>query len=148
MTRKYHSKLIPAGIIFTLSAFAGHLIPLSVSNENMLQIIITNLTPAMIFLYALDLDIKTLLKNQVGCSCKMGAKKYWLILLLAIGISVISQLLAPFLYDTYQLYISSAIAFILGYIASFTKLKTLNGTEDIATTMLYLLSAVIGFHLF
>jgi len=148
LTRKYNSKLIPAGVIFTLSAFTGHLIPLSASNEDLLQSIITNLTPAMVFLYALDLDLKTLLKNDIGCSCKMGAKRYWQITLLAVFISLLSQISAPYIIDHHTFYLSVFMAFSIGYIASFTRLKELNGSEDIATTMLYLLSAVVGLHLF
>jgi len=131
-----------------LSTFAGKLIPLSASNEEFLQLIINNLTPAMFFLYALDLDLQRLLKNDIGCSCKMGAKRYWQIVALAVSISLLTQVATSYFYTKHTFPISTVIAFLLGYIASFTKLKKLNGTEEIATTMLYLLSAVVGLHLF
>ncbi len=148
LTRKYHSKLVPAGIIFILSTFVGYLVPLTISNENLLQLIITNITPAMIFLYTLNFDINNLLKNKIGCSCKMGTKKYWQLFLLAIIVSFSTQFLSSSFYDHYQFYITNILAFLIGYIASFTKLKQFNGSEDIATTMFYLLSAVVGLHLF
>jgi uncharacterized membrane protein len=36
------------------------------------------------------------------------------------------------------------VALTMGVLLSFTRLKNLNGTHEIATTMLYLLSAVVG----
>ena len=62
--------------------------------------------------------------------------------------SFVSQVAAEFLYEHHTLYISLLLSFIIGYLASFTKLKEVNGSEDIATTMLYLLSAVLGMRIF
>jgi uncharacterized membrane protein len=148
LTKKFNSKIIPALFIFLGGIIAGKIIPLSASNIELLDKIILNLSPATVFLYSLDFDIKTIFKNSIGCSCKMGAKKYWILVLSAFIASFVSQVAAEFLYEHHTLYISLLLSFIIGYLASFTKLKEVNGSEDIATTMLYLLSAVLGMRIF
>jgi hypothetical protein len=145
LTKKFDSKFIPATSILILSVFLSMIIPLSESNVELLHKIIINLTPATIYLFSLDFNLNSLFKNQIGCSCKMGAKKYWFIVLLSGVISIISQISTTYI-NIYNPFITSLlIALSLGILSSFTKLKELNGTQEVATTMLYLLSAVSGF---
>lgn len=82
--------------------------------------------------------------DAIGCACTVGAKRYWLLVMLAIIVSFISQFVtdyAQFLNKTTTIVL---IASLLGVAGSFTKLKTLNGSSEIATTMLYILIALIG----
>ncbi len=122
----------------------GHFVPLSVSNEMLFDRLFANLTPATIFLFSLDLDPKNLFGNKIGCSCKMGAKRYWLIVILAFVASFLSQFVVLALGFEANLLSTGVAAFVIGTLASFTPLKYVNGTAEIATTMLYLLSALGG----
>lgn len=82
--------------------------------------------------------------SQIGCACNMGAKRYWLLILLAFVVSLVSQLLAQqvqFLNMTTTIVLLSTV---FGVIGSFTKLKEINGSSEVATTMLYILIALIG----
>jgi uncharacterized membrane protein len=148
LTKKYNSKLLAVSIIFAGGYLFGYLVPFSASNVELLDKIIRNLLPPMLFLFALDLDIKRVFKNEIGCSCKMGAKRYALLISLAIFVTIFSQVVGYYFFKENVLLISSFIGFVLGYIASFTRLRFINGSEDIATTMLYLLSGVVGMRLF
>lgn len=81
---------------------------------------------------------------KIGCACSMGAKRYWLIILLALAASLFSQLLAAkfvLLNTTTSMVVFSTL---LGVLASFTKLRFINGSSEVATTMLYILIALIG----
>jgi len=147
-TRKLHSKIVTGSLIFLLFGAFGHFIPLSESNELLLDRIIFNLAPAILFLYLLDIDLKRLLKNGIGCSCEMGAKRYWLIVLSALAVSFIAQIAAYALFAQYLFLAALAVAALLGVFASFTPLGRLCGTEDVATTMLYLLLAAVGMRIF
>lgn len=82
--------------------------------------------------------------SQIGCACSMGAKRYWLLIVLGLIVSLVSQLLAEnvlFLNRTTTIVLLSTIFGVLG---SFTKLKEINGSSEVATTMLYILIALIG----
>ena len=66
---------------------------------------------------------------------------------MALGASLIVQIVGDMLFqsDSLSAVLGSAlIALLLGYGASFTKLKSINATHEVATTMLFLLSAVAG----
>ena len=147
-TRRYGSKTLSATVIFLLFALFGHFIPLSESNEILLDRILNNLTPATLFLYLLDLDPKQLQKSGIGCSCTMGGKRYWLVVLLAFIASLTAQVLSEIFLSTHPLMGASLFAALLGTTASFTPLKRICGTEDVATTMLYLLAASAGLRIF
>lgn len=101
----------------------------------------SNLLPAMFFLMFLHIDFK---HHTVGCACTIGTKRYWLIIILAIFVSFVSQLLANYWHPFS--YIVSVIVFVIlfGILGSFTRLKELNGISEIATTMLYIIIALIG----
>jgi uncharacterized membrane protein len=82
--------------------------------------------------------------SEIGCACVMGAKRYWLLIFLALGVSVVSQVLAnnvAFLGKTTTVVL---LATLFGLLGSFTRLKNVNGSSEVATTMLYILIALIG----
>jgi uncharacterized membrane protein len=82
--------------------------------------------------------------GEVGCSCNIGAKRYWLLVSISIVASLISQLISQnieFLNKTTTIVL---VASSLGVIGSFTKLKELNGSSEISTTMLYIIISLIG----
>ena len=82
--------------------------------------------------------------DKIGCACSMGAKRYWLLIALALGASLLSQLLATqfiILNTTTSIVLFSTL---LGVLGSFTKLRFINGSNEVATTMLYILIALIG----
>ena len=82
--------------------------------------------------------------SEIGCACSMGAKRYWLLIFLAIIASLLSQLLAEqveFLNKTTTIVLLSSFFGVLG---SFTKLRYINGSNEVATTMLYIIIALIG----
>lgn len=143
-TKKLRSKIVTGSLIFLLFAAFGHFIPLSESNLLLLDRIIFNLAPATLFLYLLDVDLQRLLKNGIGCSCEIGAKRYWLIVLSALAASFTAQITAYVLSPQYPFLVALAVAALLGVFASFTPLGRLCGTEDVATTMFYLLLAAVG----
>ena len=82
--------------------------------------------------------------NEVGCACTMGAKRYWLLIFLAIFVSFVVQILAEFFLILNKTTTIVLLASILGVLASFTKLKEINGSSEVATTMLYIIIALIG----
>jgi uncharacterized membrane protein len=146
LTRKFHSKVIPSAIIFALSFFVGSIIPLSISNKMLLTTLMHNIAPSVVFLYALDFDIRSFLKNKIGCACKMGTKQYWVVVVIALAVSLATQIGVNYLYEE-NFIVTLGVALFIGFILSFTPLKSLNGTQEIATTMLYLLSAIVGLQL-
>lgn len=82
--------------------------------------------------------------GEIGCACSMGAKRYWLLIALALVVSLFSQVLATkfvILNATTSMII---IATLLGIAGSFTKLRFVNGSSEVSTTMLYVLIALIG----
>ena len=87
--------------------------------------------------------------GAIGCACNMGVKRYWLLILLAIVVSLLVQLIAAKLASQGLLFVSSTttmvvLATIFGVVGSFTKLKNLNGSSEVANSMLYMLIALIG----
>ena len=80
----------------------------------------------------------------VGCACNMGAKRYWLLIIISLAVSLFSQLIAQnisIINSTTTMVIASTI---IGVLASFTKLREINGSSDVANSMLYMLIALIG----
>ncbi len=81
----------------------------------------------------------------IGCACTIGPKRYYLFLALALFISLLSQLISGLLPDflsTTSYNVIIATLFGLGF--SFTRLKEMNGSSDIANTMLFMLIALIA----
>ncbi|RUM61093.1 MAG: DUF819 domain-containing protein [Sulfurimonas sp.] len=82
--------------------------------------------------------------NRLGCACEMGAPKYWSLLLLAVGIALLTQLLAATLEGLSTMTWVVLLATVFGVAASLTPIRQYNGSSRLATTMLYLLVALIG----
>jgi len=83
--------------------------------------------------------------SMIGCACTIGAKRYWLIVLLSITVAFLVNLLASSGVEILNYTTTTVIlATILGVAGSFTRLKTINGSSEVATTMLYMLIALIG----
>jgi uncharacterized membrane protein len=82
--------------------------------------------------------------GEVGCACNIGAKRYWFLILLSIVVSFLSQFISQhieFLNQTTTIVLSASLFGVLG---SFTKLKEINGSSEVSTTMLYIIIALIG----
>ena len=82
--------------------------------------------------------------SEIGCACAMGAKRYWLLIILALVASLTAQLLANYFVIFNKTTSIVIIATLLGVLGSFTRLRALNGSNEVATTMLYILIALIG----
>jgi len=82
--------------------------------------------------------------SKVGCACSMGAKRYWLLIALALFVSLLSQLLAQYFIILNTTTSMVLFATLFGVAASFTPLRKINGSSEVATTMLYILIALIG----
>jgi uncharacterized membrane protein len=82
--------------------------------------------------------------DEIGCACSMGAKRYWLLIAFALGVSLLSQVIATkfVLLNTTTTIV--LLASLFGILGSFTKLKEINGSSEVATTMLYIIIALIG----
>ncbi|MDQ7042883.1 MAG: DUF819 family protein, partial [Sulfurimonas sp.] len=84
--------------------------------------------------------------TDIACACNMGTKRYWLLILLALGISFLTQYLSSQFVIINTTTSMVIFASVLGVIGSFTKLRDLNGSSELSTSMLYLLIALIGSH--
>ena len=82
--------------------------------------------------------------GEIGCACTIGTKRYWLLIILAITASFTSQALAEYFVLLNKTTTIVLIASLLGVLGSFTKLKELNGSSEVASTMLYIIIALIG----
>ncbi|MEA1919332.1 MAG: DUF819 family protein [Campylobacterota bacterium] len=82
--------------------------------------------------------------SDIGCSCTIGPKRYWLLLLIAFIVSLSSQVLAMQLEGLSPTTWVVLIATFFGLLGSQTPLSKVNGANPIANTMLYLLVALIG----
>jgi uncharacterized membrane protein len=87
--------------------------------------------------------------GEIACACTIGAKRYYLLVFLAVGVSFLVQFSVELLKKADMLFISATtsmviLATILGILGSFTKLKQINGSNELAASMLYMLVALIG----
>jgi len=82
--------------------------------------------------------------HEIGCACNLGAKKYWLLIIIALVASTVAQVLATQFMIINTTTTVIILATLFGVIGSFTKLRELNGTSEVATTMLYIIVALIG----
>lgn len=82
--------------------------------------------------------------GDIGCACSVGAKRYWLLIFLSIVVAfVVNAIALEFKILNYTT-TTVMLATLLGVLGSFTRLKTLNGSSEVSTTMLYILIALIG----
>ena len=82
--------------------------------------------------------------GDIGCACSMGAKRYWLLIALALAVSLFCQILATKVIILNATTSIILFATLLGIAGSFTKLRSINGSSEVSTTMLYILIALIG----
>jgi len=82
--------------------------------------------------------------DDIGCACSMGAKRYWLLIALALGVSFISQVLTQYIEFLNTITTMVLLSTLFGILGSFTKLRDLNGSSEVATSMLYIIIALIG----
>ncbi|MDF1876816.1 DUF819 family protein [Sulfurimonas sp. SAG-AH-194-L11] len=84
--------------------------------------------------------------GEIACACNLGAKRYWLLVLLALAVSFFTQYLSTLFQIINSTTTMVILASVFGVLASFTRLKNLNGASELSTSMLYLLVALIGSH--
>ena len=89
-------------------------------------------------------NTQQLLPSQIGCACNLGAKRYWLLLFLALLVSLFSQILASHVEILNSTTSTVLLATIFGVLGSFTPLRNLGGSSEIASSMLLILIALIG----
>jgi len=82
--------------------------------------------------------------SEIGCACTVGAKRYWLLIALALVVSLGAQLITEYVQILNKTTTIVLLASLFGVLGSFTKLKELNGSTEVATTMLYIIIALIG----
>ena len=82
--------------------------------------------------------------SDIGCACSMGAKRYWLLIAFALSVSFVSQIVAENITLLNKTTTIVLLASIFGVLGSFTKLKEMNGSSEVATTMLYIIISLIG----
>ncbi|WP_373069938.1 DUF819 domain-containing protein [Sulfurimonas sp.] len=82
--------------------------------------------------------------SGIGCACNLGAKRYWFLIILSLLVSFFSQVIAQNISIINSTTTMVITATLVGIIASFTKLSELNGSSEVATSMLYMLIALIG----
>lgn len=82
--------------------------------------------------------------GAIGCACNMGAKRYWLLIFLGVFVSVVSQVIAENFILLNKTTTIVLLASAFGVLGSFTRLKDMNGSSEVATTMLYIIIALIG----
>ncbi len=82
--------------------------------------------------------------GEIRCACTMGAKRYWLLIAIALVVSLVSQVLAEYIEFLNATTTIVLLATAFGILGSFTKLRSLNGSTEVATSMLYIIIALIG----
>lgn len=82
--------------------------------------------------------------GDIGCACNIGTKRYWTLIILSLLVSFLSQFISLHVAIINSTTTMVIVATLLGIAASFTKLKELNGSSEVATSMLYMLIALIG----
>lgn len=82
--------------------------------------------------------------DDIACACTLGTKQYLSIILLAVFASFIAQYLSEYIVILNSSTTVVLVASVLGIIGSFTRLKQMNGSSEVAKTMLYILIALIG----
>lgn len=104
-----------------------------------------NLTPAMLFLTFLAFNLKEFLRSKtIGCACTIGTKRYWFLIALSLGVSLLTQVISLVFFPLYSFIASTILAILLGIAGSKTSLFYLNGIRDIAKTMSYVIVALLG----
>lgn len=82
--------------------------------------------------------------GDIGCACNVGAKRYWLLIILSIVVAFIVNGIALEFQILNYTTTTVILATIFGVLGSFTRLKSINGSSEVSNTMLYILIALIG----
>jgi len=82
--------------------------------------------------------------NELGCACTIGPKRYWLLLALSLLISLTAQIIALRLGGLSTTTWMVMIATFAGLVGAYTPVSKVNGSSEIASTMLLLLVSLIG----
>ncbi len=82
--------------------------------------------------------------NELGCACTIGPKRYWLLLAISLFIALVAQIIALQLGGLSTTTWMVMLATFAGLIGAYTPLGKVNGSTEIASTMLLLLVALIG----
>jgi len=83
--------------------------------------------------------------DDIGCACTIGVKRYWLLIFLSIVVAFVVNAIASLGFELMSYTTTTVIlATLLGVLGSFTRLKTMNGSSEVSSTMLYILIALIG----
>ncbi len=82
--------------------------------------------------------------EMLGCACTIGPKRYWLLLAVSLLIALLAQTIAMQLGGLSTTTWMVLIATFAGLSAAYTPLSRINGSTEIASTMLLLLVALIG----
>ncbi len=151
-------KFVPAVIyIFGVSFLLKYFLFFDTNNEivNLNKLAIDNLLFAMLFLLFLN-PARTInnIKRSInvkkdifgmGCSCTLGRKNYWFLVLLSIIVSLSIQTLT-IQFDFSSHYIDNFLLIILvSYILSHTNIKNINGIDEISKSMFYMLSGLASY---
>ena len=142
-----NSSLISSLFTFIFSALLANfgLFEQTQKIQEIFLLTLHNLMPAMLFLTFLSLNIKEFITSKtIGCACTIGTKRYWLLIALALGISLFTQVIALLFIPLYSFIGSNFLAIFLGMIGSKTSLYFLNGIRDVAKTMFYMVVALVG----
>ena len=125
-------------------AFAYALVVDSVNYTLWVMLLLFVVPLAKFFNHFTKSDEKLSGVGSVGCACSMGAKRYWLLIVLSLVVSFLAQFLGGFITFINATTTVVIIATLFGLLGSFTKLKEINGSSEVATSMLYILIALIG----
>lgn len=99
---------------------------------------------AHVFNHFTGSDANVAYLGEVGCACTMGAKRYWLLIFLGVLVSFISQFIAEYFVILNKTTTIVLLASLFGILGSLSKLKEVNGSSEVSTTMLYIIIALIG----
>ncbi|BDY12884.1 DUF819 family protein [Hydrogenimonas cancrithermarum] len=82
--------------------------------------------------------------SDLGCACTIGPKRYWLLLGTAFAVAIVSQFVGMHLGGLGTTTWTVLVATFAGLVGAYTPLSRINGSNELASTMLLLLVALIG----
>jgi uncharacterized membrane protein len=144
-------------LVYVVSGVLSYikLFSLDLKSVEVVKTTLQNLLPAIIFLTFLRTDFKSLWyelrgfflnkkgEKPLGCAFEMGAKRYWVVVTLALGVSLFCQVFM-FRLGFFSSYGSVVLAAVFGILARYTLLRNVAGSLDVARTMVYLFVSLLG----
>ena len=125
-------------------AFAYALVVDSVNYTLWVMLLLFLVPFATVFNKFTKSDERVAYLGDIGCACNMGTKRYWLLIAIALVVSLISQVISEYIEFLNATTTIVLLATIFGILGSLTKLRDLNGSSEVATSMLYIIIALIG----